>query len=76
MCVSDFEFEMNIPAGAIWALVSAMFYAFYLVSLRRKVDHEDKMDIPMFFGKSFSHKFYIDRIQGNSCQPDECLKNG
>ena len=32
------------------ALVSAFFYAAYIVFLKRKVDHEDKMDIPMFFG--------------------------
>ena len=32
------------------ALVSAFFYAVYIVFLRKIVDHEDKMDIPMFFG--------------------------
>ncbi|ESO86889.1 hypothetical protein LOTGIDRAFT_175977, partial [Lottia gigantea] len=36
--------------GALWALLSSILYALYLVSLRRKVDHEDKLDIPMFFG--------------------------
>ncbi|XP_015509918.2 solute carrier family 35 member F5 [Neodiprion pinetum] len=49
--LSDLTIEANrIPIGIILALVSAFFYAAYLVFLRRKVDHEDKMDIPMFFG--------------------------
>ncbi|XP_053373579.1 solute carrier family 35 member F5-like isoform X1 [Mercenaria mercenaria] len=48
--VSDLTFEDHIPAGALWALSSAILYAVYLVGLRRKVDHEDKLDIPLFFG--------------------------
>jgi len=28
-----------------------MFYAVYIVMIKRKVDREDKLDIPMFFGK-------------------------
>ncbi|PNF40267.1 Solute carrier family 35 member F5 [Cryptotermes secundus] len=48
--LSDLTVEVKVPAGAILALVSAFFYAAYLVFLRKKVDHEDKMDIPMFFG--------------------------
>ncbi|ESO82179.1 hypothetical protein LOTGIDRAFT_179913 [Lottia gigantea] len=48
--ISDKSFEDNIPVGALWALLSSILYALYLVSLRRKVDHEDKLDIPMFFG--------------------------
>ncbi|KAK3083091.1 hypothetical protein FSP39_013752 [Pinctada imbricata] len=40
----------GIPIGALWALSGAILYALYLVSLRRQVDHEDKLDIPMFFG--------------------------
>lgn len=39
-----------LPRGAIWSLVGSIFYAFYLVLLRRRVDSEDKLDIPMFFG--------------------------
>uniref|UniRef100_A0A1B6DQK8 Solute carrier family 35 member F5 n=2 Tax=Clastoptera arizonana TaxID=38151 RepID=A0A1B6DQK8_9HEMI len=50
VCLSDINVEVKIPAGAVLSLVSAFFYASYLVFLRRKVDHEDKMDIPMFFG--------------------------
>lgn len=48
--LSDMTLEKGIPAGALWAVFGSMMYAFYLVSLRRNVDHEDKLDIPMFFG--------------------------
>ncbi|KAL2717874.1 solute carrier family 35 member F5-like [Vespula squamosa] len=49
--LSDLTIESSrIPTGIILALVSAFFYAAYIVFLRRKVDHEDKMNIPMFFG--------------------------
>ncbi|XP_066589435.1 solute carrier family 35 member F5 [Prorops nasuta] len=49
--LSDLTIESNgVPTGIILALVSAFFYAAYIVFLKRKVDHEDKMDIPMFFG--------------------------
>lgn len=52
--MADHSFEAKLPIGGIYALTSACFYAMYLVFLRRKVDSEDKMDIPMFFGKYFS----------------------
>ncbi|KAE8743555.1 hypothetical protein FOCC_FOCC010802 [Frankliniella occidentalis] len=48
--MADHSFEATIPMGGLLALISACFYAMYLVFLRRKVDNEDKMDIPMFFG--------------------------
>ncbi|KAH0945247.1 hypothetical protein HN011_007474 [Eciton burchellii] len=49
--LSDLTVESDsISMGVILALVSAFFYAAYIVFLKRKVDHEDKMDIPMFFG--------------------------
>lgn len=51
--MADHSFEAKLPIGGIYALTSACFYAMYLVFLRRKVDSEDKMDIPMFFGKYF-----------------------
>ncbi|TKC52969.1 hypothetical protein EI555_013605, partial [Monodon monoceros] len=38
------------PIGSIWSLVGAMLYAVYIVMIKRKVDREDKLDIPMFFG--------------------------
>ncbi|XP_028356815.1 solute carrier family 35 member F5 isoform X3 [Physeter macrocephalus] len=37
------------PIGSIWSLVGAMLYAVYIVMIKRKVDREDKLDIPMFF---------------------------
>lgn len=48
--MADHSFEAKFPIGGVYALTSACFYAMYLVFLRRKVDSEDKMDIPMFFG--------------------------
>ena len=52
MSLSDRDFEAEIPVGALWALSGALLYALYLVLLRRRVDNEDKLNIPMFFGKS------------------------
>lgn len=40
----------SVPLGALWALASAIFYAFYLVLVRYRVHTEDRMDIPMFLG--------------------------
>jgi len=48
--LSDLKVEQSIPVGAGWALAGSMCYAAYLVLLKRRVDHEDKMSIPMFFG--------------------------
>ena len=39
-----------MPRGALWALVGALCYSAYIVFLRRKIDTEDKLDVPMFFG--------------------------
>ncbi|XP_070587146.1 solute carrier family 35 member F5 isoform X1 [Erythrolamprus reginae] len=36
--------------GSLWSLMGAMLYAIYIVMIKRKVDREDKLDIPMFFG--------------------------
>ena len=49
--LSDLRMEKTIPVGAGWALAGALCYAAYLVLLKRRVEHEDKMSIPMFFGK-------------------------
>ncbi|XP_076337145.1 solute carrier family 35 member F5 isoform X2 [Tachypleus tridentatus] len=38
------------PPGAMWSVAGAVFYAAYIVMLRRKVNTEDRLDIPMFFG--------------------------
>ncbi|PVD39302.1 hypothetical protein C0Q70_01931 [Pomacea canaliculata] len=50
VCMADLKLEDEVPAGALWGLGSAMLYAFYLVMVRRRVKHEEQMDIPMFFG--------------------------
>lgn len=50
--VSDLSLESQVPLGVVLSLFSALFYAAYLVFLRRKVDNEDKMDIPLFFGNT------------------------
>nr|KAI8745192.1 solute carrier family 35 member F5-like [Biomphalaria glabrata] len=42
--------QEGIPASALWAIFSSVCYSIYLVLLRRKVDNEDKIDIPMFLG--------------------------
>uniref|UniRef100_A0A6P7FML2 Solute carrier family 35 member F5 n=1 Tax=Diabrotica virgifera virgifera TaxID=50390 RepID=A0A6P7FML2_DIAVI len=47
---SDLTIESKLPFGAVLSLFSAFFYATYLVFLKRKVDHEDKIGIPLFFG--------------------------
>lgn len=48
--LSNSRFEINLSLGIILSLVSAFFYASYLVFLRRLVDNDDKMEIPIFFG--------------------------
>ncbi|XP_013767201.1 solute carrier family 35 member F5 [Pundamilia nyererei] len=35
---------------SLWSLAGAMLYAVYIVMIKRRVDREDKLDIPMFFG--------------------------
>jgi solute carrier family 35 protein F5 len=39
-----------LPRGALWALLGSLCYSAYVVFLRRKIDTEEKLDIPMFFG--------------------------
>ncbi|KAB7505358.1 Solute carrier family 35 member F5, partial [Armadillidium nasatum] len=40
----------TFPVGVMWSFVGALFYAFYMVFLKRQVPSEEKMDLPMFFG--------------------------
>ncbi|RXG57118.1 Solute carrier family 35 member F5 [Armadillidium vulgare] len=40
----------SFPVGVMWSFVGALFYAFYMVFLKRQVPSEEKMDLPMFFG--------------------------
>jgi len=47
---SDLKLEEGIPLGSLWTLAGAIFYSSYIVFLRRKIDHEEKLDVPMFFG--------------------------
>ena len=49
---SDMEGHQStdLPSGVVWALASAFFYSTYIVLLRRKVNNEENMDPPMFFG--------------------------
>ncbi|XP_070999595.1 solute carrier family 35 member F5-like isoform X3 [Oncorhynchus clarkii lewisi] len=37
-------------SGSLWSVAGAALYAVYIVMIKRKVDREDKLDIPMFFG--------------------------
>lgn len=46
--------DPQISKGVILALLSAFFYASYLVLVKRKSDTEEKIDIPLFFGKCIS----------------------
>ncbi|OXB74640.1 UNVERIFIED_CONTAM: hypothetical protein H355_016353 [Colinus virginianus] len=48
--IKSFLLVFFIFAGSLWSLVGAMLYAVYIVMIKRKVDREDKLDIPMFFG--------------------------
>uniref|UniRef100_A0A8C6M4H0 Solute carrier family 35 member F5 n=1 Tax=Nothobranchius furzeri TaxID=105023 RepID=A0A8C6M4H0_NOTFU len=42
--------DLSWSEGSLWSLVGAMLYAVYIVMIKRRVDREDKLDIPMFFG--------------------------
>ncbi|KAL1462567.1 hypothetical protein WDU94_014395 [Cyamophila willieti] len=42
--------HVHIPSGALLGLVSALFYSFYIVFLRRHVEKEEKLDILLFYG--------------------------
>lgn len=48
--LSELE-EPKMSKGIFLALTSAFFYASYLVLVKRKSDTEEKIDIPLFFGK-------------------------
>lgn len=43
--------DVWVIPGSLWSLVGAMLYAVYIVMIKRRVDREDKLDIPMFFGE-------------------------
>lgn len=43
--------DNKIARGIFMALMSAFFYAAYLVLVKRKSDTEEKINIPLFFGE-------------------------
>lgn len=47
---ADKNVQYHFPPGAIWSILGAFFYAAYIVLLRRKIDNEELLDFPMFFG--------------------------
>lgn len=47
--ISDLD-EPKMCKGIVLALLSAFFYASYLVLVKYKSDTEEKIDIPLFFG--------------------------
>uniref|UniRef100_UPI00358F22CC solute carrier family 35 member F5 isoform X2 n=1 Tax=Myxine glutinosa TaxID=7769 RepID=UPI00358F22CC len=42
--------EKHHLAGLLWSLAGAALYSIYIVALKRRVDREDHIDLPMFFG--------------------------
>ncbi|XP_067843371.1 solute carrier family 35 member F5-like isoform X2 [Heptranchias perlo] len=48
--LSSNDTEGKGTIGSLWSLTGAVLYAVYIVMIKRKVDREDKLDIPMFFG--------------------------
>lgn len=49
---SEIHAEDNkIARGIFMAILSAFFYAAYLVLVKRKSDTEEKVNIPLFFGE-------------------------
>ncbi|XP_037042736.1 solute carrier family 35 member F5 isoform X2 [Bradysia coprophila] len=47
--ISDID-GTDVTKGIVLALLSAFFYAAYLVLVKHKSDTEEKIDIPLFFG--------------------------
>lgn len=42
--------ESKMSKGVVLSLLSAFFYASYLVLVKHKSDTEEKINIPLFFG--------------------------
>ncbi|KRZ39436.1 Solute carrier family 35 member F5 [Trichinella pseudospiralis] len=51
--VDHTSFEVSTPLGVVWAIFGSIGYSTYVVLLRHQVDCEEKLEIPMFFGKDF-----------------------
>lgn len=50
MATADEVAGAKVSKGVVLALLSAFFYASYLVLVKHKSDTEEKVDIPLFFG--------------------------
>lgn len=53
----------QMSKGVVLALLSAFFYACYLVLVKHKSDNEEKINIPLFFGElrtSARYDFFFD----------------
>jgi drug/metabolite transporter (DMT)-like permease len=48
----------KVAVGALWALVSALFYSIYLVTLRKEAHHEDALNMPLFFGSCVNNALF------------------
>jgi len=44
--------NMGFNWGVIWSVMGALLLALFLVFLRRMVDNEEKLNMPMFYGES------------------------
>lgn len=51
--------DPQISKGVILTLLSAFSYASYLVLVKRKSDTEEKIDIPLFFGKWIKDQIFF-----------------
>lgn len=56
----------KMSKGVVLALLSAFFYASYLVLVKHKSDTEEKIDIPLFFGKFLYILFILVQILINN----------
>ncbi|KRX97650.1 Solute carrier family 35 member F5 [Trichinella pseudospiralis] len=68
--VDHTSFEVSTPLGVVWAIFGSIGYSTYVVLLRHQVDCEEKLEIPMFFGKDF-----IITLTYTTCynETDNCL---
>uniref|UniRef100_A0A3B4XT11 Solute carrier family 35 member F5 n=1 Tax=Seriola lalandi dorsalis TaxID=1841481 RepID=A0A3B4XT11_SERLL len=47
---NEYVYVLFYVVCSLWSLAGAILYAVYIVMIKRRVDREDKLDIPMFFG--------------------------
>ncbi|XP_076257926.1 solute carrier family 35 member F5 isoform X2 [Rhynchophorus ferrugineus] len=48
--IGDIKFDEQAPVGAALSLLSAFFSSTYVVFLKRVIENDEKMDIPLFLG--------------------------